>query len=554
MTRSKIHLIPGIVLMIILIILSCDRNRTVTLESLLSEMTDPAAITRFPDPAYKVLQFSSYDRETVSPESDGWFANADYSRFIRTDSVNQRREMVMFDHNGAGAIVRWWMTFAGEGASDGTIRIYFDNSPDPAIEGAVTDLISGGMLAGEPLGTTVSQETEYHQRAHNLYLPIPYGSRCIITYECDSLRYDNGSVKPSIYYNINYRAYEEGTVVKTFTMKQLRQMEETLENTNRIISEQPHLTGASDTLWFNLKPGEEAAIEIKKRDRALSSLLLTLNADDHDQALRSTVLTASFDGNQTIWVPAGDFFGTGTKISQYITHYSSTGKMGTMIFNRIMPFRKECAIRLVNHGNGIVSGLLIAGNTKYRWSSSSMYFGASWHEYHNIKAPGSELTGGSGDHSDINFVEITGKGVYAGDGVTVVNSVDAWWGEGDEKIYVDGELFPSSIGTGTEDYYGYAWCRPEVFSHPFIAQPRGDGNFHPGLTINLRHRSLDAIPFTSSIRSDIELWHWVPAIMNYALTSWYYIMPGYSVNRKPDPAMAGLKVEKNPRSMTETGK
>ena len=77
--------------------------------------------------------------------------------------------------------------------------------------------------------------------------------------------------------------------------------------------------------------------------------------------------------------------------------------------------------------------------------------------------------------------------MYVGDCLTLFNTVYAWRGEGDEKIYVDGESFPSHFGTGTEDYYGYAWCRPERFTgHPFIAQPDGSGNFDPGdiLTIS----------------------------------------------------------------------
>jgi len=95
----------------------------------------------------------------------------------------------------------------------------------------------------------------------------------------------------------------------------------------------------------------------------------------------------------------------------------------------------------------------------------------------------------------------------------------------DEKIYVDGETFPSSIGTGTEDYYGYAWCRPEPFSHPLIAQPTGRGNFHPGMSVNMRYRILDAIPFNESIRVDIELWHWVKTTIDYSVTSYYYLSP-----------------------------
>jgi len=46
-----------------------------------------------------------------------------------------------------------------------------------------------------------------------------------------------------------------------------------------------------------------------------------------------------------------------------------------------------------------------------------------------------------------------------GDQVTVLNPDDGWWGEGDEKIYIDEDRdkkFPSHFGAGTEDFYGWA--------------------------------------------------------------------------------------------------
>jgi len=93
---------------------------------------------------------------------------------------------------------------------------------------------------------------------------------------------------------------------------------------------------------------------------------------------------------------------------------------------------------------------------------------------------------------------------------------------------------PSSIGTGTEDYYGYAWCRPEKFRHPFIAQPTGAGNFHPGMTVNMRYRALDAIPFNTEISSNIEMWHWVKTKVNFAMSAFWYAKPGFQINVKPD--------------------
>ena len=49
----------------------------ITLESLLHEMIDRDAVARWPDPAYKCLHASSYDRRSKTPDDPaGWFANA----------------------------------------------------------------------------------------------------------------------------------------------------------------------------------------------------------------------------------------------------------------------------------------------------------------------------------------------------------------------------------------------------------------------------------------------------------------------------------------------
>ena len=78
-----------------------------------------------------------------------------------------------------------------------------------------------------------------------------------------------------------------------------------------------------------------------------------------------------------------------------------------------------------------------------------MRFHAAWHHASGLKTP---------PDRDWNFIRNTGRGVYAGDSVALFNPVATWDGEGDEKIWVDGESFPSHMGTGTGDYYGYSYA------------------------------------------------------------------------------------------------
>ena len=143
---------------------------------------------------------------------------------------------------------------------------------------------------------------------------------------------------------------------------------------------------------------------------------------------------------------------------------------------------------------------------------------------------------------DFNYTHLKGKGVVVGDVLTLFNTGFEWWGEGDEKIYIDGEKFPSHFGTGTEDYYGYAWSAKEIFNAPFIAQPDGSGATESGYVVNIRSRSLDAIPFTSEIKFDMEMWHKSVTLMDFAPATFFYLKPGGKILVSPDRQGARQKV------------
>jgi hypothetical protein len=287
----------------------------------------------------------------------------------------------------------------------------------------------------------------------------------------------------------------------------------------------------------SLNANEKASVEINGKGNAVAKISVKLNAQNENQALRSTVMSIIFDGKEQVWVPVGEFFGTGYQIHSSKTWYTKVDKDRLMETTWVMPFKSSAVMDVINYDEQIVEVDLDVSTTKYKWKNSSMYFGASWYEHNQIYTATDPEIGNHEWHYDVNYVDLKGKGVYVGDALTVFNTVDAWWGEGDEKIFVDGEEFPSCIGTGTEDYYGYAWCRPEKFSHPFIAQPTGAGNFHPGMTVNMRYRALDAMPFTTEISSNIELWHWVKTKVNYAMTAFWYARPGTESNVAPNVEM-----------------
>jgi hypothetical protein len=530
----------------------------VSIETLLNEMTDREALARFPSPAYKCAQASSYDRDSVTPDNhNAWMANADRSQFVRIEEKNGKKEYVMMDEEGPGAIVRFWGTWHGppnQPFSNGTLRVYLDGSDKPAIEGPIQDIISKGKLVGAPLSQGVSPQTEYGQRGHNLYLPIPYAKHCKVTYSTD-VEMKRGAPRGSeaLYYQINFRTYEPGTEVESFSMERLAAAKATVDKTLARLKETSLELGSMPEVSarpVTLAAGKESEAVVLEGPGAITGLKLKLAAKDLPQALRSTVLKIEFDGQPCVWVPVGDFFGIGYQVREYKTWYTQVTKDGEMSCAWVMPYEKEAKISLINLGDQnveIVKGEAHTGD--WKWDDRSMHFASTWHELRHVETR--KGSGRPGDGSfDVNYVTVDGKGVYVGDTLTLFNGAAHWWGEGDEKIYVDGEDFPSHFGTGTEDYYGYAWCRPEAFSAPFHAQPEGNGNLRGGFSVNSRYRALDAIPFNESLKFDMELWHWGATKMNFAPTTFFYARPGARTNIEPLPDAAAQTVT---TSRTELG-
>jgi hypothetical protein len=162
--------------------------------------------------------------------------------------------------------------------------------------------------------------------------------------------------------------------------------------------------------------------------------------------------------------------------------------------------------------------------------------------------------------SDFNYVTLTGRGVYVGDTLTVMNPIPTWWGEGDAKIWVDGENFPSIFGTGTEDYYAYSWGGKHTgfYEHPFHAQVRAHtyNQLNPkrdpterdtqGYSTETRTRALDTMPFGKSLQVDMEVWHWKECDMAYAVATYWYGDANTKTNRAAEAVEAARPIVSPP--------
>jgi hypothetical protein len=275
-----------------------------------------------------------------------------------------------------------------------------------------------------------------------------------------------------------------------------------------------------------LQPGEVGIVATLTGPQAIRALSVkwTPSADRDEPALRSCLLEMTFDGEATVSAPLGDFFGTAPGLNPFLSLPLGTSKEGLLSSRWVMPFQKTAEVRVRNLGQAPVSFAASLVAQPYTWTDRSLLFHAKWRGEFDVP---------SDPKFDWNYLTASGQGVFAGVAFTIDNPVRDWWGEGDEKIYVDGETFPSHFGTGTEDYYGYAWCFPALFTHAYHNQTRCDGPGNYGRTAVNRWHILDRIPFTRDFRFDMELWHWKSCKNNLGVTSYWYARPGATDAFKP---------------------
>ena len=527
--------------MLVLTVSVSAQRYDVSFTGLLDEMSDPSSHTKWPVNEYVCRQSSSYSRESVTPAmaaedgkfrpesgrdwGKGWFENHDFDNYIREETVDGQTEYVMLEDNGPGVILGFWTAYMGYLDGEGGDYIfYIDGSEKPVIKMQNKALVGGTGLVGYPFSYVAPAKTEnLTWLGHNLTLPIPYGKSCKISfrpYDPSRKAHTHGH-----YYQIIYRSYKPGIAVESFDGNTMKKYSKQVYACGmKLIGDKSLQTdGVRKADGYLLAPGARKTL-ILKGEQCITSLSVQLGASNISEALSGTLLKIRFDGEQTVECPVGNFFGVGSKQLSHSTFYVRTSPDGMMTAYWVMPFAKKAEVTLENQSTSSVELKVFHITSKSCiWEPErSMHFYAWYNETKNMD---------TSTKFDYNFVTITGKGRYVADGLTIFSyypegSGHDWWGEGDEKIFVDGEDFPSHFGTGTEDYYRYAYCRPQPFSFPSISQPIGDGNKTPGLTVNNRYRLLDDIPFEKSFSFFMEIWHPFYDRMDYAPATFWYAFPG----------------------------
>ena len=457
-----------------------------TYVDLVKKLTDLEGLSVLPQPGEKCMQWSSYDRASKYDEATGkylnWDANGDSNGYIRDEDGKQ----VLAEMNGPGCIWRIWSARPQKGH----IRIYLDGSSTPVVDKPFDELFD--RRESYPMGLQ-----HITGRGGNSYVPIPFRKSCKITADKDWGQY----------YHFTYSLFPEGTVVPTFTgdftPAQAAALDAMDEWWSRCLGTDPvgpRQGQVTTEKKFKVMPGKTAAVSLDGT-QAITSLKIRLDTTsirDIKAALREVVIQIKWDGEKTpsVWSPVGDFFGTGPGLNflksmtcGIVRDPWSPDTKAVFYSYWYMPFEKGAVVELVNQGkNAFPCEVSVTQAPLTRPVDQLGRFHAKWHRDAFLNTDPDRV---------IDWPMLrTGQGQLCGALLNVWNPRCGWWGEGDEKFFVDGEKFPSTFGTGSEDYFGYAWGSPILYDNAVHCHSREDNSF---ISLN-RWQVADNVPFQKSFR------------------------------------------------------
>ncbi|MEW5900101.1 MAG: glycoside hydrolase family 172 protein [Acidobacteriota bacterium] len=273
---------------------------------------------------------------------------------------------------------------------------------------------------------------------------------------------------------------------------------------------------------FNVPPGATHVLLDAKGPGIITHIWITfLGPEPEDWAPQGSanhqelMLRMSWDGNPrpAVEAPVGDFFancfGRRAEVISLPVIVEDADSYNCFWH---MPFWKSARIEIENQSQKPLS--LLYFNIDWIKLDSlpqgTPYFYAQYRQEYPAR-----------NGRDYLLLETTGKGHYVGSVLAVRMRSPSWFGEGDEKIYIDGEAKPSIWGTGTEDYFLSAWGL-QMASTPYFGVPYYDEKPIDGHTSAYRWHLHDPIVFNKGIKVTLEHRGWISFDENpeYKSTSW----------------------------------
>lgn len=197
----------------------------------------------------------------------------------------------------------------------------------------------------------------------------------------------------------------------------------------------------------NIAPGETVVLCDIQESGTIRHIWMTGGFKDRPEALRGMVIRGYWDNQEhpSIECPLGDFMGSAlARLNSYQSAVHSTGINAALNIWLPMPFRERGKLTLTNEGS---TGITLFYQVDYTVDDRHPEELGRLHVCFLRENPTTLKE---------DFVILParkGKGRFMGTVLGIRSFEPYWWGEGEIKIYMDGDTdFPTICGTGSEDY------------------------------------------------------------------------------------------------------
>ena len=266
------------------------------------------------------------------------------------------------------------------------------------------------------------------------------------------------------------------------------------------VSPSLHLEGGSVTTIADIEgPG------------AIQHIWMTIGKLKGRDVWRDFILRIYWDDQEypSVEVPAGDFFCNGWNEYAHVNSLAICANPARG-FNCYftMPFRRRCRVTMENRNPETITLYYQIDYALAEVDEDAAYFCASFRR--------SNPTVGS-IHTVIDGIR--GKGHYVGTYMAWQVNNNGWWGEGEIKFFMDGDVeYPTICGTGTEDYFcgaynfdvagqGYTEFSTAYAGMPQVIRP--DGLYRANTRFGMyRWHITDPIRFETDLRVTIQDLGW----------------------------------------------
>jgi hypothetical protein len=411
------------------------------------------------------------------------YGDLDHGCFRSVREVDSTFEAVLAEKTGSGAVTWIW-------SANPVGELVLE------VDGREFIMSFQSFLDGEwlPVRYPFSARTA---GGFNLHFPIVHKTHCRI-----SVRAKTRAELGALFYQVAWNAIGADCEVESFDMDGIRQEKAVLKQLAR---RQLHLPKESLSEAFEGKLSAGDSFDVVSLPGMGTIRCVEISAESKRQ-LSDLHFEAYWGGEDRPSLSCPLHFLCGVS-GRFENGHSlpATVNRSVAILRWPMPFSNGARIRLKNVG--YKDAFVKVSISSDRVLVSDVRLQGQLSEYCNLQLDQPNV---------LVLADVPSAGKFVGCVLQVENRSNGWWGEGDPDLWLDGR--PAWRGTGTEDYFGFAWCSRSEFQHPFRGQSRASRSS----VLLYRWHLLDILPFSESARFEFEAHGMGTGSMDYsALVLWY---------------------------------